>query len=142
MALGFAPAAFANPLETIDILCGGAGSEERTRLEKEVRLASVALEFFSGTRGNYVADVDVLFTPIQAPVAAFGLVTDGPVCLVELPAGEYRVDTWFNGHARSTRATIPAQRDRLVRISLGFPEDRGHDAYLVPTNYEPQASRP
>lgn len=142
MALGFAPAAFANPLETIDILCGGAGGEERTRLEREVRLASVALEFFSGTRGNYVADVDVLFTPIKAPVAAFGLVTDGPVCLVELPAGEYRVDTWFNGHARSTTAIIPAQRDRLVRVSLGFPEDRGHDAFLVPITHEPQASRP
>ena len=141
LALGWMPA-FANPLETIDILCGGTAAEERANLEKEVRAASVALEFFSGTRGNYVADVDVLFTPLQAPVEAFGIVTNGPVCLLELPPGEYRVDTWFNGHARSTKATIPARRDQLVRVSLGFPEDRGNDALLVPVSHAPQASKP
>ena len=118
------------------MLCGGANAEERAGLEKEVRGASVALEFFSGTQGNYVADVDVLFTPVKAPVAAFGIVTNGPVCLLELPPGEYRVDTWFNGHSRRTTATIPAQRDRLVRIALGLPEDRGNDALLVPISHD------
>jgi hypothetical protein len=141
MALACAPA-LANPLETIDVLCGGTGAEERAGLEREVRAASVALEFFSGTRGNYVADVDVLFTPVKAPVAAFGIVTNGPVCLVELPPGEYRVDTWFNGHARSTRAVIPAKREQLVRVALGFPEDRGNDALLVPISQTQQAVKP
>jgi len=75
---------------------------------------------------------------VRAPIAAFGIVTNGPVCLLELPPGEYRVDTWFNGHSRRTTATIPAQRDRLVRVSLGFPEDRGNDAFLVPISHEPQ----
>ena len=141
LALATLPA-LANPLETIDILCGGAGAEERAGLEKEVRAASVSLEFFSGTQGNYVADVDVLFTPIDAPADAFGIVTNGPVCLLELPPGDYRVNTWFNGHARSTQATIPAKRNQLVRVSLGFPEERGNDAFLVPVSHEPQASKP
>ena len=142
LALGCLPA-LANPLETIDVLCGGTAAEERAGLEKEVRAASVSLEFFSGTKGNYVADVDVLFTPLQAPAEAFGIVTNGPVCLLELPPGEYRVNTWFNGHARSTTATIPAKRERLVRVSLGFPEDRGTDALLVPISHDPQqAQRP
>jgi hypothetical protein len=137
------PAFAAKPLETIDVLCGGADAEERAGLEREVRAASVALEFFSGTKGNYVADVDVLFTPLSAPVEAFGIVTNGPVCLLELPPGEYRVNTWFNGHSRTTTATIPAKRDRLVRVSLGFPEDRGSDALLVPTSHSmQQAQRP
>ena len=135
LALAGIPA-LANPLETIDVLCGGTAAEEREGLAKEVRAASVSLEFFSGTRGNYVADVDVLFTPLQAPVAVFGIVTSGPVCLLELPPGEYRVDTWFNGHSRRTTATIPQQRDRLVRVSLGFPEERGNDALLVPTSLD------
>ena len=141
LALSLTPALARNPLETIDVLCGGTGAEERAGLEKEVRAASVALEFFSGTKGNYVADVDVLFTPIDAPVEAFGIVTNGPVCLVELPPGEYRVNTWFNGHSRITTATIPAKRDRLVRVSLGFPEDRGNDAFLVPTSHDPQQAQ-
>lgn len=131
-ALAAAPAlAFANPLEKIDVLCGGAAAEERQRLAAEVRAATIQLEFYAGTKGDYVKDVDVLFSPIEAPVAAFGIVTDGPVCLVELPPGKYRVYTWFNGHARSTLATISTPADP-VRVALGFPAERGSDAFLVP----------
>ena len=124
--------AFANPLETVDVLCGGMSADEADRLGKEVRAATVSLEFYSGTRGNYVSDVDVLFTPVKAPLEAFGIVTSGPRCLVELPPGEYVVNTWFNGNARETRATIPANRNGLVRVTLGFPEEAGKDAFLVP----------
>jgi hypothetical protein len=131
LALAAAPA-FAGPLQTIDVLCGGMSSEEGERVAGEVRAASVALEFYSGTRGQYVADVDVLFTPIDAPVEAFGIVTSGPRCLLELPPGEYRVDTWFNGHSRRTTARVPASRGPLVRVTLGFPEGQGKDAMLVP----------
>ena len=134
LALAASSPAFADPLQTIDVLCGGVEPEERERLTQEVRGATIELEFFSGTRGDYVADVDVLFSPIDAPVAAFGIVTTGPVCLLELPPGEYRVHGWFNGHARSTVATIgKAQAKRgLLRVSLGFPVDRGDDPFLVP----------
>ena len=131
-----------HPLQTIDVLCGGVAKDERQRLAGEVRGATVELEFFSGTQGNYVADVDVLFSPIEAEVAAFGIVTDGPVCLVELPPGKYRVYTWFNGNARSTTATIPATRGALARISLGFPAERGNDAFLVPVANEKQRGAP
>lgn len=126
------PALAANPLETVDVLCGGTAAEETERLVGEVRGATISLEFFSGTKGNYVKDVDVLFTPVRAPIEAFGIVTDGPRCLLELPPGEYLVHTWFNGHARKTSAVIPASRGAPIRISLGFPEDSGTDALLVP----------
>ena len=114
------------------VLCGGTAAEETARLVGEVRGATISLEFFSGTKGNYVKDVDVLFTPVKAPIEAFGIVTDGPRCLLELPPGEYLVHTWFNGHARKTSAVIPASRGAPIRISLGFPEDSGTDALLVP----------
>ena len=132
LLLAAMPALAANPLETIDVLCGGMASEEVERVRKEVRAASIVLEFYSGTKGNYVADVDVLFTPVGAALEPFGIVTSGPHCLVELPPGEYRVDTWFNGNQRSTRATIPATRGSPVRVTLGFPEEPGKDAFLVP----------
>lgn len=136
-----APALAAHPLQTIDVLCGGVASEERQRLAGEVRGATIELEFFSGTKGNYVAEVDVLFSPIEAQTAAFGIVTDGPVCLVELPPGKYRVYTWFNGNARSTTATIE-RGQQLVRVSLGFPEERGADPFLVPVANETQRGAP
>lgn len=135
-----APALAANPLETVDVLCGGTAAEESERLAGEVRGATISLEFFSGTRGNYVNDVDVLFTPVNAPIAAFGIVTDGPRCLLELPPGEYRVDTWFNGHSRRTRAVIPSSRGAPIRVSLGFPEDTGTDALLVPISAHKEAT--
>ena len=122
----------ANPLETVDVLCGGIAAEEAERLVGEVRGATISLEFFSGTKGNYVKDVDVLFMPVKAPIEAFGIVTDGPRCLLELPPGEYLVHTWFNGHSRKTSAVIPASRGAPILISLGFPEDSGSDALLVP----------
>lgn len=132
LLLAGVPALAANPLETVDVLCGGTAAEETERLVGEVRGATISLEFFSGTKGNYVKDVDVLFTPVKAPIEAFGIVTDGPRCLLELPAGEYLVHTWFNGHSRKTSAVIPASRGAPILISLGFPEDSGSDALLVP----------
>lgn len=132
LLLAGVPALAANPLETVDVLCGGTAAEETERLVGEVRGATISLEFFSGTKGNYVKDVDVLFTPVKAPIEAFGIVTDGPRCLLELPPGEYLVHTWFNGHSRKTSAVIPASRGAPILISLGFPEDSGSDALLVP----------
>ena len=59
---------------------------------------------------------------------------------VELPPGEYLVHTWFNGHSRKTSATIPASRNAPVRISLGFPEESGTDALLVPISAHKEAT--
>lgn len=134
------PALAANALETVDVLCGGTAAEEAERLAAEVRGATISLEFFSGTRGNYVKGVDVLFTPVDAPIEAFGIVTAGPRCLLELPPGEYRLDTWFNGHSRKTSAVIPAARNAPIRVSLGFPEDSGNDALLVPISAHKEAT--
>lgn len=89
---------------------------------------------------NPLETVDVLFTPVDAPIEAFGIVTDGPRCLLELPPGEYRVNTWFNGHSRTTSAVIPASRGAPVRVSLGFPETSGNDALLVPISAHKEAT--
>ena len=126
--------AFGNPLETVDVLCGGEAVEERARLAREVVGATLSLEFAVTAAGIPLADVDVLFTPVSAPIEAFGIVANGAVCLLQLPPGQYRIDTWFNGHARSTRTTISANGIAPVRVAVEFPEDFGKDAFLVPTN--------
>ena len=135
--------AFGNPLETVDVLCGGEAVEERARLAGEVVGATISLEFAVTAAGIPLADVDVLFTPVSAPIEAFGIVANGPVCLLQLPPGQYRIDTWFNGHARSTRATISANGVAPVRVAVEFPEETGKDAFLVPINATAkEASKP
>ena len=131
LPLAAAPA-LANPLETIDVLCGGTAAEERSRLAGEVLGATISLEFAVG--GSGVRDVDVLFTPVTAAVEAFGIVANGPVCLLQLPPGQYRIDTWFNGHARSARANIAVGGGKPLTVAIEFPEDPGKDAFLVPAN--------
>jgi hypothetical protein len=133
LALAAAPA-LANPLETVDVLCGGTAADERLRLGSEVLGATLSLEFAAPGLGRDVAEVDILFTPISAPVEAFGIVANGPVCLLQLPPGQYRIDTWFNGHARSTRALIAPGGTSPLRVAVEFPEHFGKDAFLVPAN--------
>ena len=130
--------ALANPLETVDVLCGGEAVDERARLAGEVLGATISLEFGVAAPGRPVIDVDVLFTPIAAPIGAFGIVANGPVCLLQLPPGQYRIDTWFNGHARSTRATIGARTVAPLRVAVEFPDDPGKDAFLVPAHAHTQ----
>ena len=137
IAIGLLPAAMlpawaANPLETIDVLCGGAEAEERERLGAEVIGATLALEFLTEEMGRHVGDVDVLFTPLTAPVSAFGIVASAGVCYIELPPGEYRIDTWFNGHARSLRAMVAAAPGTPMGLMVRFPEDPGKDLLLSP----------
>ena len=133
LALATTPAP-GNPLETVDVLCGGEAVDERARLSGEVLGATLSLEFGVAARALPLGEVDVLFTPVAAPIAAFGIVADGPVCLLQLPPGQYRIDTWFNGHARSTRATIAANGVAPLRVAVEFPEDPGKDAFLVPAH--------
>ena len=129
-----AGSAHGNALETVDVLCGGEAAEERARLAAEVLGATVSLEFAVAAAGMPVHDVDVLFTPIAAPIEAFGIVANGPVCLLQLPPGQYRIDTWFNGHARNTRATVAAGTAAPLRVAVEFPDEPGKDAFLVPAN--------
>ena len=133
LPLAAAPA-LANPLETVDVLCGGEAIEERVRLANEVVGATISLEFAVVARSMPVTDVDILFTPVSAPIEAFGIIANGPVCLLQLPPGQYRIDAWFNGHSRSTRTTIAPNGVAPVRVAVEFPEDPGKDAFLVPAN--------
>ena len=124
--------AFGNALETVDVLCGGDAAEERASLRAEVVGATLSLEFALAAPGGQVAEVDVLFTPVAAPIEPFGIVAGGPVCLLQLPAGEYRIDSWFNGHARNTKALIVAGAAAPLRVAVEFPEHPGKDDFLVP----------
>ena len=128
LALGSAHAA-ASPLHTIDVLCAGTAPEDRAYLAAEVHGATMALEFYvDGQRERIgqrlpVDDVDVLFVPAQPALEAFGITTDGPVCLLALPPGTYRLEAWYRGQTRTLTTTIPPARGAVLGVAVGFDED-------------------
>src|SRR3954469_4326366 len=70
--------------------CGGIGSDERHMLEALRRDAKLEMLFVTARRGGYVAGARVTVNRGPATVASFE--ADGPMCLVDLPPGRYRID--------------------------------------------------
>jgi hypothetical protein len=103
--------------------CGGVGSDERRALDALRAEASVELLMVAGTRGEYIAGVQVAIAPASGRVPETTLMADGPTCLLEAPAGRYRIEATYHGVARSAVASVPAHRGKPVRVVLSFPGD-------------------
>src|SRR5688500_7075084 len=130
--VAIAAAAISRPAEGGAMVCGGVGSDERANLAAQTQGANLALEVFA-TRGEYIADVDVIVAPLDAARPTLRNTADGPICYVHLPAGSYRVEATYNGVTRSTRATLPESPASPVRVALGFPDASSRDERIAPT---------
>jgi len=123
------------------LVCGGVGNDERRELAAAAQGASLSLQFSLAGRGNYIADVDVTITPARGE--AFSAKTDGPICYVQLPPGNYRVEAAYNGARKSANATVPAKGGKTVRIAMAFPPGPGDvDPAPVSPEEKRQASKP
>ncbi len=83
-------------------VCGGIGSDESTAMRAAMKSHPLSL-LFSRPDGAYLADVQVA---IQGDGAALNLRSDGPVCLVDLPAGKYTVRAVSSGVTKSEAVTL------------------------------------
>ena len=102
------------------MLCGGVGSDARRALEA-TQSANVELEFFVAQRGAYIANVGVTVTPLKGAEPVIEGTAQGPLCILQLEPGRYRVAATYNGATRSATATVPARSSRPTRLALGFP---------------------
>jgi len=102
------------------MMCGGVGSDARRALEGTS--ANVELEFFVAQRGAYVANVGVSVTPLNSKEPVIEGTSSGPLCLLQLEPGRYRVQATFNGATRSATATVPSRASRPTHLALGFPQ--------------------
>src|SRR3954470_11743500 len=69
--------------------CGGVGSDERRALDAMRGEASLELLMVAGTRGEYIAGVQVGIAPASGRVPETTLMADGPTCLVQAAPGRY-----------------------------------------------------
>lgn len=103
--------------------CGGVGFEERAALDELRPQANVELLFVTAPRGGYLADILVTLYEEDRDVAALRLRAPGPICLLHLPGGSYRIEASRLGEHRIVRADGGAPDGRPRRTILAFPEE-------------------
>jgi hypothetical protein len=109
----------ASPLVT----CGGVSFEGRTELKALESSSNVRLEFATAGRGAYVADVALAVADARGrPV--LNTVSEGPVCLLALPAGRYRVNASYAGTTRTATVDAPASLGKPRRIVIAYPGEK------------------
>jgi hypothetical protein len=112
--------------------CGGVGYGERSALKSLEARSNLVVLFVSGTRGAFVADVKVRITNPSLPDLGLDLVSDGPLCVVRLPAGIWQIQASWRGDTRQQTVQIAAAPDSLRRVTLSFPEDKNASPATTP----------
>lgn len=84
-------------------VCGGVSDEGMSAITEQRSSANSELLFTGGPEGVYLADVAVSVhgTRLQQPLT---FTSNGPLCLLKLPAGSYTVEAAHKG--RSLKQTI------------------------------------
>lgn len=85
-------------------VCGGIGSDESTAMRAAMASHPLSL-LFARADGAYLASVAVQVRPANGG-AGLSLRADGPVCLVDLPAGAYVVEATFEGRTQRREVTL------------------------------------
>jgi hypothetical protein len=83
---------------------GGIGSDESTAMRGAMKSHPLAL-LFARKDGAYLADVDVRIQG-TAGAPALTLRANGPVCLVEIPAGRYNIEATTEGMTQKHEITL------------------------------------
>ncbi|MDP9899518.1 carboxypeptidase regulatory-like domain-containing protein [Variovorax ginsengisoli] len=86
----------------VSYACGGIGVDESTAMRAAMKSHPLSL-LFARADGAYVADVSVTLTGAGAPVQ---LRAGGPVCLLNLPAGQYTVEAVTDGMSKRQAVTV------------------------------------
>jgi hypothetical protein len=85
-------------------VCGGIGSDESQAMRAAMKSHPLSL-LFARSDGAYLADVEVTIQDASG-AAKLALRANGPVCLVELPAGKYTIAATSEGATKSQSVTI------------------------------------
>ena len=85
-------------------VCGGIGSDESMAMRAAMKSHPLSL-LFARKDGAYLAEVAVTVQP-DGGGAPMALRANGPVCLVDLPAGKYTVQATVEGATQKQAVTV------------------------------------
>jgi hypothetical protein len=100
-------------------ICGGVGEEARAELAALRPQANLELLFITGKRGGYIADVGLALYAGEEKAPLLRTVSPGPICLLAVPAGRYRIEAEFRGVTRVLRAGTGGK----APVVFSFPEE-------------------
>ena len=122
LVLGFASAGLAAddlpPLQTsggVSYMTGGVGLDESAAIKAAEKDFNLSLLFAQTKRGEYLSDVKVSIAD-QAGKAVLKVVSDGPMLLVRLPAGAYKVSADHGG--KTVVKTVQVAAKGVARASF------------------------
>ena len=97
----------------ISYLSGGIGKPEAAAMKEEARHYPLSLVFSAAKDNEFVADVRVTIKN-RAGKEVFNTVSDGPIMLVKLPAGKYKVAVEMHGKTLHRDVRVSARGDRQL----------------------------
>ena len=98
--------------------CGGVGADERGAMRTLEPQANLKLLFVTKKRGGYLADAAVTISDGKA--TRFSAVADGPICLLDLPAGKYLVSARIGDAERAIRVEVGASHGKPRQLAFEF----------------------
>ncbi len=103
----------AQTVDGITFLSGGVGHEEASALKAEAKNYPLSLVFTAGPRHAFVSEVKVTIKD-KAGKVVLDSTSDGPIMLVKLPAGEYRIDAVQGDASLQRKVHVAAQGGKQV----------------------------
>jgi len=96
----------AHSLGDLRYQCGGIGTDESTAMRAAMKDYPLSL-LFARADGAYEANIEVHISSSQGgSKQAQSFVASGPVCLLQLPPGSYRVDVQGAGQSHSRTVKV------------------------------------
>ena len=102
----------------ISYLSGGVGRDQALAMEKAERHYPLSMVFSAGKRGAFLADVNVTIKN-KAGKTLLDTNADGPIMLVQLPAGDYSIDARAEGRTLHRIAKVASKGD--TNVSFNWP---------------------
>lgn len=106
----------------ITYLSGGIGESESIAMKEAARNYTLMLTFASQPTGSYLADVEVSIKE-KSGSPVLESVTGGPILLVQLAPGQYRVSAVSNGE--TVDKTVDIGDEHPLSVTLYWPEQPG-----------------
>lgn len=107
------PAALAAPQQgSPDVIFGGVGAGSQQAMRQAAPQYGLGVTFATRS-GDYVADVNVVIRDRQGRQVV-STVSEGPMMLVDLPAGRYEVEATYQGQEQQRQVTVPESGHRQV----------------------------